>query len=151
MDYCFPQVRRPNCESRVESSVSFLVTSHLVVQQNIQDKTPTVTCAAHSKERIQSHPGCGDSRCWFKFCSFDRGTGRWLTDVSPLLPLLDGSRCTLTMKTPPWAMPWIVSLNLRFKIGNRTGVKVGKSSCKKVKLKLLLVVKKCLFSDLEYL
>lgn len=52
--------------------------------------------------------------------AFRRGTGRWLTDVSPLLPLLDGNRCTLTMKTPPWAMPWVVSLNLRFKIGNQT-------------------------------
>lgn len=50
----------------------------------------------------------------------NRGTGRWLTDVSPLLPLLDGQRCTLTMKTAPWSMPWLVSLNLRFSIGNQT-------------------------------
>ncbi|KAM3614499.1 uncharacterized protein V6R79_015453 [Siganus canaliculatus] len=53
--------------------------------------------------------------------AFRRGTGRWLTDVSPLLPLLDGNRCTLTMKTVPWAMPWVASLNLRFSIGNQTG------------------------------
>ncbi|XP_041798340.1 uncharacterized protein si:dkey-256h2.1 isoform X2 [Chelmon rostratus] len=53
--------------------------------------------------------------------AFRRGIGRWLTDVSPLLPLLDSNRCTLTMKTVPWAMPWIVSLNLRFSIGNQTG------------------------------
>ncbi|KAM9353841.1 uncharacterized protein ABDE67_006235 [Symphorus nematophorus] len=52
--------------------------------------------------------------------AFRRGTGRWLTDVSPLLPLLDSNKCTLTMKTVPWAMPWIVSLNLRFRIGNQT-------------------------------
>lgn len=52
--------------------------------------------------------------------AFRRGTGRWLTDVSPLLPLLDSNKCTLTMKTVPWAMPWIVSLNLRFSIGNQT-------------------------------
>ncbi|XP_059194293.1 uncharacterized protein si:dkey-256h2.1 [Centropristis striata] len=52
--------------------------------------------------------------------AFRRGTGRWLTDVSPLLPLLDSSRCTLTMKTPPWAMPWVVSLNLRFSVSNHT-------------------------------
>ncbi|XP_070823210.1 uncharacterized protein [Chaetodon trifascialis] len=52
--------------------------------------------------------------------AFRRGIGRWLTDVSPLLPLLDGKRCTLTMKTVPWAMPWITSLNLRFSIGNGT-------------------------------
>uniref|UniRef100_A0A3Q3VQB7 Peptide-N-glycosidase F N-terminal domain-containing protein n=1 Tax=Mola mola TaxID=94237 RepID=A0A3Q3VQB7_MOLML len=52
--------------------------------------------------------------------AFRRGIGRWLTDVSPLLPLLDGNKCTLTMKTVPWAMPWVVSLNLRFSIGNHT-------------------------------
>ncbi|KAJ0066633.1 hypothetical protein NL108_016476, partial [Boleophthalmus pectinirostris] len=46
--------------------------------------------------------------------AFRRGTGHWLTDVSPLLPLLDSSTCSFTMKTVPWAMPWIVSLNLRF-------------------------------------
>lgn len=34
----------------------------------------------------------------------NRGTGRWLTDVSPLLPLLDGPRCTLSMRTDPWSM-----------------------------------------------
>uniref|UniRef100_A0A671WQP7 Si:dkey-256h2.1 n=1 Tax=Sparus aurata TaxID=8175 RepID=A0A671WQP7_SPAAU len=53
--------------------------------------------------------------------AFRRGTGRWLTDVSPLLPLLDANKCTFTMKTPPWAMPWFTSLNLRFSIGNQTG------------------------------
>uniref|UniRef100_A0A8P4KGC4 Si:dkey-256h2.1 n=1 Tax=Dicentrarchus labrax TaxID=13489 RepID=A0A8P4KGC4_DICLA len=52
--------------------------------------------------------------------AFRRGIGRWLTDVSPLLPLLDSHRCTLTMKTEPWVMPWFVSLNLRFSIGNQT-------------------------------
>ncbi|XP_038566528.1 uncharacterized protein si:dkey-256h2.1 [Micropterus salmoides] len=52
--------------------------------------------------------------------AFRRGIGRWLTDVSPLLPLLDSSKCTLTMKTVPWAMPWIVSLNLRFSVRNQT-------------------------------
>lgn len=54
-------------------------------------------------------------------CYLGRGTGRWLTDVSPLLPLLDANKCTFTMKTPPWAMPWFTSLNLRFSIGNQTG------------------------------
>lgn len=53
----------------------------------------------------------------------NRGTGRWLTDVSPLLPLLDGQRCTLSMRTDPWAMLWIVSLNLRFSIRSQ------KSTC----------------------
>ncbi|XP_070767867.1 uncharacterized protein [Enoplosus armatus] len=53
--------------------------------------------------------------------AFRRGIGRWLTDVSPLLPLLDSNKCTLTMKTVPWAMMWIVSLNLRFSISNQTG------------------------------
>uniref|UniRef100_A0A4W4EBS1 Peptide-N-glycosidase F N-terminal domain-containing protein n=1 Tax=Electrophorus electricus TaxID=8005 RepID=A0A4W4EBS1_ELEEL len=53
--------------------------------------------------------------------AFHRGTGRWLTDVSPLLPLLSSDRCALTMKTVPWAMPWIASLNLRFSHSNRSG------------------------------
>ncbi|KAM8868907.1 uncharacterized protein AB9W97_016515 [Spinachia spinachia] len=56
--------------------------------------------------------------------AFRRGTGRWLTDVSPLIPLLDSNKCTLTMKTAPWAMPWMVSLNLRFSLSNRTDYKV---------------------------
>uniref|UniRef100_A0A3Q3LRG8 Si:dkey-256h2.1 n=1 Tax=Mastacembelus armatus TaxID=205130 RepID=A0A3Q3LRG8_9TELE len=53
--------------------------------------------------------------------AFRRGIGRWLTDVSPLIPLLDSNKCTFTMKTVPWAMPWIVSLNLRFSVSNQTG------------------------------
>ncbi|KAM7421496.1 hypothetical protein PAMA_015575 [Pampus argenteus] len=53
--------------------------------------------------------------------AFRRGIGHWLTDVSPLIPLLDSNKCTFTMKTVPWAMPWIVSLNLRFSLGNQTG------------------------------
>ncbi|XP_030225246.1 uncharacterized protein si:dkey-256h2.1 isoform X1 [Gadus morhua] len=47
--------------------------------------------------------------------AFRRGTGHWLTDVSPLIPLLGAGRCTFTMKHPWWAMPWVVSLNLRFR------------------------------------
>ncbi|KAJ4930594.1 hypothetical protein JOQ06_024903 [Pogonophryne albipinna] len=56
--------------------------------------------------------------------AFRRGTGRWLTDVSPLIPLLDGNRCTLTMKTVWWAMPWIASLNLRLSVSNKTDYRV---------------------------
>ncbi|XP_017284069.1 uncharacterized protein si:dkey-256h2.1 isoform X2 [Kryptolebias marmoratus] len=52
--------------------------------------------------------------------AFRRGTGHWLTDVSPLMPLLDRNKCTFTMKTVPWAMPWIVSLKLRFSVNNQT-------------------------------
>ncbi|KAJ8290645.1 hypothetical protein GJAV_G00015780 [Gymnothorax javanicus] len=53
--------------------------------------------------------------------AFRRGTGHWLTDVSPLLPLLNNERCTFTMKTVPWAMPWVTSLNLRFSSSNHSG------------------------------
>ncbi|XP_068997991.1 uncharacterized protein [Embiotoca jacksoni] len=52
--------------------------------------------------------------------AFRRGIGHWLTDVSPLIPLLDTDKCTFTMKTVAWAMPWIVSLNLRFGLSNQT-------------------------------
>ncbi|KAM4735367.1 uncharacterized protein FYW61_005887 isoform 2-T2 [Anableps anableps] len=51
-----------------------------------------------------------------------KGTGHWLTDVSPLIPVLDSNKCTFTMKTVPWAMPWLASLNLRFSVSNQTGV-----------------------------
>ncbi|XP_066571608.1 uncharacterized protein LOC136760208 isoform X2 [Amia ocellicauda] len=52
--------------------------------------------------------------------AFRRGIGRWLTDASPLLALLDGGVCTFTMKTVPWAKPWITSLNLRFSKSNQS-------------------------------
>ncbi|KAL2084443.1 hypothetical protein ACEWY4_019961 [Coilia grayii] len=52
--------------------------------------------------------------------AFRRGIGRWITDVSPLLPLLSNGRCAFTMKTVPWAMPWVVSLNLRFSHSNQS-------------------------------
>ncbi|XP_061530766.1 uncharacterized protein si:dkey-256h2.1 isoform X2 [Phycodurus eques] len=56
--------------------------------------------------------------------AFRRGIGRWQTDVSPLLPVLDAGVCRFTMKTAPWAMPWVVSLNLRFSVANLTGEKL---------------------------
>ena len=40
---------------------------------------------------------------------FRRRVGRWLTDVTPLLPLLlstSSNVCKVTMKTVPWAKPW---------------------------------------------
>uniref|UniRef100_A0A672S712 Uncharacterized LOC107592527 n=1 Tax=Sinocyclocheilus grahami TaxID=75366 RepID=A0A672S712_SINGR len=52
--------------------------------------------------------------------AFRRGTGHWLTDVSPLIPLLNDKKCVFTMKTVPWAMPWMTSLNLRFSYSNQT-------------------------------
>lgn len=113
-------------------SLLFLVTCSLVAWQKIQEKLlRSHPVLIKKKKNICSHPGFSSTMCWLNVLYqilwyFDRGTGHWLTDVSPLLPLLDGNRCTLTMKTPPWAMPWVVSLNLRFKIGNQTGVKVGK-------------------------
>ncbi|RXN10609.1 septin-7 isoform X1 [Labeo rohita] len=53
--------------------------------------------------------------------AFRRGTGHWLTDVTPLIPLLNDKKCVFTMKTVPWAMPWMTSLNLRFSHSNKTG------------------------------
>ena len=58
---------------------------------------------------------------------FRRGLGRWVTDVSPLLPLIFGeqtgggggaavaapAQCLFTAATDAWAMPWTVTLNLR--------------------------------------
>ncbi|XP_019734212.1 uncharacterized protein LOC109521043 [Hippocampus comes] len=56
--------------------------------------------------------------------AFRRRIGRWETDVSPLLPVLDAGVCRFTMKTAPWAMPWMVSLNLRFSVANVTSEKL---------------------------
>ncbi|XP_017541676.1 uncharacterized protein si:dkey-256h2.1 [Pygocentrus nattereri] len=67
--------------------------------------------------------------------AFRRGTGRWVTDVSPLLALLNGTRCSLTMKTAPWAMPWMTTLNLRFGYSNHS----GKSSEKLYPFKLMML------------
>ena len=45
---------------------------------------------------------------------FRRRIGRWLTDVSPLKPLLNDTFCNFRLLTAAWAEPWVVSLNLRF-------------------------------------
>ncbi|XP_065183905.1 uncharacterized protein LOC135814671 isoform X1 [Sycon ciliatum] len=46
---------------------------------------------------------------------FRRRIGHWLTDVTPLLPLLKSTngKCSLAMRTDPWAQPWMVSVSLR--------------------------------------
>lgn len=45
---------------------------------------------------------------------FRRRIGRWLTDVTPLLPLLTGRHCHFHLQTAPWALTWTPSLTLRF-------------------------------------
>ena len=48
-----------------------------------------------------------------------RRIGRWLTPVKPLIPLLQSAdsssrnQCNFTMKTVPWAMAWVPTLNVR--------------------------------------
>ena len=50
---------------------------------------------------------------------FRRRIGRWLTPVHSFLPLLTPpvgqaqATCQFTMKTVPWAMPWVPSLSIR--------------------------------------
>lgn len=50
---------------------------------------------------------------------FRRRIGRWLTPVKPLIPLLQSAdsgstnTCNFTMKTVPWAMAWVPTLNIR--------------------------------------
>ena len=46
--------------------------------------------------------------------SYRRRIGRWLTDVTPLLPLLTGRHCHFHLQTAPWALTWTPSLTLRF-------------------------------------
>ncbi|GAB1609394.1 uncharacterized protein LOC115221110 [Argonauta hians] len=45
---------------------------------------------------------------------FRRRIGIWITDVSPLLPLLTSRQCTLRMYTDSWASPWKPSAAFRF-------------------------------------
>lgn len=53
------------------------------------------------------------------FFFFHRRIGHWLTPVKPLIPLLQSAdssstnKCNFTMKTVPWAMAWVPSLNIR--------------------------------------
>ncbi|KAK9821321.1 hypothetical protein WJX81_001912 [Elliptochloris bilobata] len=53
---------------------------------------------------------------------FRRRVGRWLTDVTPLRPLLNGGqRCRFRLQTAPWGLPWRPSLTLRFSNSSRAG------------------------------
>ena len=45
---------------------------------------------------------------------YRRRIGRWLTDVTPLMPLLTGQHCHFHLQTAPWALTWTPSLTLRF-------------------------------------
>ena len=45
---------------------------------------------------------------------YRRRIGRWLTDVTPLLPLLTSQKCHFHLQTAPWALTWTPSLTLRF-------------------------------------
>ncbi|KAK3609886.1 hypothetical protein CHS0354_015079 [Potamilus streckersoni] len=78
------------------------------------------TTCAHWDHTIQVFVCCNpeSSLCGMELgrwiSPFRRRIGIWLSDVSSLLPLLAGQTCMFTMKTAPWAMPWIPSLWLRF-------------------------------------
>ena len=56
-----------------------------------------------------------------------RRIGRWLTPVKPLIPLLQSAdsgstnTCNFTMKTVPWAMAWVPTLNIRL-VGKIQGI-----------------------------
>jgi Peptide-N-glycosidase F, C terminal/Peptide-N-glycosidase F, N terminal len=69
-------------------------------------------------EQSDTNPLCGlELGRWIT--SFRRRIGRWLTDVTHLLPMLMGSEsaqalCSFHMNTVPWAKPWKPSLSLRF-------------------------------------
>ncbi len=47
---------------------------------------------------------------------FRRGVGHWLTDVTPLLPLLSSQQCNFSANIVSWlnTPSWVISLNLRF-------------------------------------
>jgi hypothetical protein len=45
---------------------------------------------------------------------FRRRSGRWVTDVSHLAPLISSQTCTFTIQSTPWAGAWRPKLSLRF-------------------------------------
>lgn len=45
---------------------------------------------------------------------FRRRSGRWVTDVSHLAPLITSTTCTFTIQSTPWAGTWRPKLSLRF-------------------------------------
>ena len=50
---------------------------------------------------------------FFFLMLFNRSVGRWLTNITPLLPLFTSENCTLQMKHPFWERAWKPSLNIR--------------------------------------
>jgi hypothetical protein len=96
------------------------------VEGSLECPTPWDTSCAIWDRTVQLTVCCEGSPCnasqptanpelarWIS--PFRRGSGRWLTDVTPLGPLLTGSQCSLTMYTDSWAMPWYVSVSLRWR------------------------------------
>jgi len=62
---------------------------------------------------------CGnysDKSCWNEFgrwiTPFRRRIGHWLTDVTPLVPLLTSSKCNFSMEDGKPTSPWISTLSL---------------------------------------
>ncbi|XP_032898127.1 uncharacterized protein LOC116986660 [Amblyraja radiata] len=99
--------------------------NHLELDVSLSCPGTTDETCAHWDHRIELYVCCKEnsSLCnaelgrWIT--PFRRRIGHWLTDVSPLLPMLNARKCTFTMKTVPWAMPWKPSLNLRFTIAGQ--------------------------------
>eukprot|EP01118_Nematostelium_gracile_P005349 TRINITY_DN1685_c0_g1_i4.p1 TRINITY_DN1685_c0_g1~~TRINITY_DN1685_c0_g1_i4.p1 ORF type:complete len:506 (+),score=71.59 TRINITY_DN1685_c0_g1_i4:412-1929(+) len=69
---------------------------------------------------------CGDpeeKECWNELgrwvTPFRRQVGHWLTDVTPLTPLLTSDTCHFNLSTDPWIIkPWLPTLNLRLSKGS---------------------------------
>lgn len=82
-------------------------------------------------EGTEGTPLCGaELGRWIS--PFRRGIGRWLTDITPLFPLLAGQTCNLTMYTDAWAMPWYPSLSLRFRNATNTSSALEGSSTESI-------------------
>ncbi|XP_051872729.1 uncharacterized protein si:dkey-256h2.1 [Pristis pectinata] len=106
--------------------------NHLELDVSLSCPGTTDETCAHWDHRIELYVCCKENSSYCNLelgrwiTPFRRRIGHWLTDVSPLLPLLNAAKCTFTMKTVPWAMPWKPSLNLRF--GKVSQVSAGYSS-----------------------
>lgn len=98
---------------------------HVELDFSLSCPGPTDDACPHWDHTVQLYVCCNPTSelCGMELgrwiTPFRRRIGRWLTPVKPLIPLLQSAgsssrnQCNFTMKTVPWAMVWVPSLNIR--------------------------------------
>ena len=109
----------------LEVELSFGCPTPWEVSCAIWDRQAQVLASCSAAGCNVSDPTCGGVNTELaRFITpFRRGLGHWVTDVTPLLPLLFGDQqqqqqqapalqCLFTAATDSWALPWTVSMKL---------------------------------------